>query len=171
MNLYHDIQPKNETGSYNAVIEIPNGSKNKYEIEMTSGILRLEKILQSKQFFIFDYGFIPQTLGGDGDPLDVIVLSSNALLPKLVVKIEPVGVMRMLDEGKVDDKIIAIIKDDYYWSKKIDDDNLKKIKYQEIENWFKIYKKIDGTELEISGFDSKNEAEKIIENAIKKYYR
>jgi inorganic pyrophosphatase len=169
MNAYHDLQPKNRDGSYNAVVEMSNGSKNKYEFNIESGILKLETVLQPKQFFIFDYGFIPQTLGGDGDPLDVIILSSNILLPMLLVNIRPIGIMRMLDENEIDDKIIAVVSGDYYWEEKIKKDVVKQLKYMEIEQWFKIYKGIDGTKLKIIGFDSENEAVVAINNGIQRY--
>ena len=167
MNLWHDIKAKNNN-TFNAIIEIPSGSINKYEIDKETGVFSLEQSLLSTQAFPFDYGFIPQTLGGDGDPLDIIVLNSNPLIPGCLVKVKPIKVMRMIDDDEVDDKIIAISINDYYWKDKNNLNNIN-FKLEEIKNWFKIYKQINGTKLEILGFDNFEKTIVIIEKSIEMY--
>jgi len=131
----------------------------------------LEKVLQPRQYFIFDYGFLPRTLGEDGDPPDVIILSSNKLISNLIVEVVPISLMKMIDEGEGDDKIIAIVKDDFYWSKNVVNKRILENKHKEIEEWFKVYKGINGTLLEINGFRSKKEALEIIGSSREEYNR
>src|SRR4051812_6676627 len=105
MNLWHDVDPGNEK-EMTIVIEINRGSKNKYEVDKETGLISLDRVLHTAQDFPFDYGFVPQTLWGDGDPLDVIVLTTYPLSPGIIVKVRPIAIMHMIDSGESDDKII-----------------------------------------------------------------
>ncbi len=168
-NSWREIKPKSSEGTFKAVIEIPKESQNKYELNLDSGIIELEKKLKPEQTFIFDYGFIPQTLGGDNDPLDIVVLSGDKLSLGAVVNVKLIGVMRMIDEGEIDNKLIGILAGDTYWEEKINNPNVIKQEFKKIESWFEKYKKIEGTDLKIRGFDSADSAIKEIKRAIVKY--
>ncbi len=141
-NPWQKIKSKNDDGSFKAVIEIPKGSQNKYELNLDSGVIELEKKLQPKQIFIFNYGFIPQTLGGDNDPLDIVVLGDDKLSQGAVVNVKLIGVMRMIDEDEIDNKLIGILAGDTYWEENINNLNVIKQEFKKIENWFREYKKI-----------------------------
>src|ERR1700760_2419799 len=113
MHPWHDVELGNEAPKIvNAVIEIPKGSKTKYELDKNSGLIRVDRILFSSVHYPANYGFFPQTLSPDGDPLDVLVLGQEAVVPLAIVRAKPIGVMKMLDQGESDDKIIAVHADD-----------------------------------------------------------
>ena len=117
INIWHDIDPSRVTPeSFTAVIEIPAGSKKKYELDKQTGLLRLDRILYTSTHYPANYGFIPRTYAGDGDPLDVLVLCSETLDPMVEVDCYPIGVIRMIDDDEIDDKIIAIPFEDPNWT-------------------------------------------------------
>src|SRR3954470_1397290 len=105
MNLWHEIAPgdKNEM---NVIVEVPKGSHNKYEIDKKTGLIALDRVAHTAQNFPFDYGFVPQTLWDDGDALDVILLTTYPLVPGILVRARPIALMKMVDSGDVDDKVI-----------------------------------------------------------------
>ena len=108
-NIWHDIKPERiQEEDFMAVIEIPKGSKNKYELDKETGVLMLDRILHTSTHYPANYGFIPRTYGDDRDPLDVLVLCSEPIAPMTLVRCYPIGVIRMLDQGRLDDKIICI---------------------------------------------------------------
>ena len=109
MNIWHDISPERiQPGDFCAVIEIPAGSRNKYELDKETGLIKLDRVLYTATHYPANYGFIPRTYADDGDPLDVLVLCSEPLHPLTLVQVFPIGAMRMIDGGKLDDKIIAM---------------------------------------------------------------
>ena len=109
MNIWHDMNPEAITPTdFTAVIEIPKGSKCKYELDKHTGLLKLDRILYTSTHYPANYGFIPRTYADDGDPLDVLVLCSESIHPLTLMRVYPIGVMRMIDDGKMDDKIIAV---------------------------------------------------------------
>ena len=125
INIWHDIDPSRVTPeSFTAVIEIPAGSKKKYELDKQTGLLRLDRILYTSTHYPANYGFIPRTYAGDGDPLDVLVLCSETLDPMVEVDCYPIGVIRMIDDDEIDDKIIAIPFEDPNWNYYHDIDQL-----------------------------------------------
>ena len=140
MNIWHDIDPKRITpDEFIAVIEIPKGSKQKYELDKKTGLLILDRILYTSTHYPANYGFIPHTLADDGDPLDVLVLCSESLLPLSLVKVYPIGVITMNDNGKNDEKIIAIpFTDPNYNSYKTIAD-LPKHVFDEMQHLFSVY--------------------------------
>src|SRR3989338_7863521 len=107
MNLLHDIDPGTKS-EMNVIIEIPKGSKNKYEIDKATGLIALDRVSHTSQDFPFDYGFVPRTLWDDGDALDVVLLTSYPLLPSILVHVRPVALMTMTDDADADDKVIAV---------------------------------------------------------------
>src|SRR3989344_1491905 len=111
MNLWHNLAP-GTVEKINVIVEINKGSKNKYEIDKETGLIALDRVLYSAQEFPFDYGFIPQTLWDDNDPVDVVILTTHPLLSGTLVRVRPVALMKMIDGGEADDKIIAVPIDD-----------------------------------------------------------
>ena len=110
MNIWHDISAGRITKrKFEALIEIPKGSKAKYELDKETGILRLDRILYTSTVYPANYGFIPKTLADDGDPLDVLVLGADPIYPMTLVTCFPIGVIKMVDDGAMDEKIIAIL--------------------------------------------------------------
>ena len=113
MNLLHDITPgKNIPNEINVIVEINKGSKNKYELDKETGLIMLDRVMYTSQDYPFDYGFVPQTHWHDGDPLDVVLLTTHPLVPGLLLTARPVGVLDMIDDGESDAKILAVpVKD------------------------------------------------------------
>lgn len=158
MNLWHDIEP-GTTDEINTIIEINKGSKNKYEIDKKTGLIALDRVLHTTQDFPFDYGFVPQTLWHDGDPVDVIVLSTHPLAPGILVRVRPVAIMNMIDSGDADDKLIAVPVDDPRWSEVKDLQNINPHTLKEIEHFYSTYKNLQNKIVEVSGFKGKSDAE------------
>lgn len=158
MNLWHDIEA-GTLEEINTIIEINRGSKNKYEIDKKTGLIALDRVLHTTQDFPFDYGFIPQTLWYDNDPVDVIVLSSHPLLPGILVRVRPVAIMNMIDGGHADDKLIAVPVDDPRWNDVKDLQNINPHTLKEIEHFYSTYKNLQNKVVEVSGFKGKKEAE------------
>src|SRR4051812_34041256 len=145
MNLWHDISiGKNVPSEFNAIIEIPKGSYNKYEIDKETGLIALDRVNYSQAPYPFDYGFVPQTLWDDGDPLDVIVLSTFPLLPGILVKVRPVAVMDMTDTGESDYKVIVVPVDDKRWDDIHDLGDLNKHMIKEYTHFWETYKNLKG---------------------------
>lgn len=158
MNLLHDIDPGTKDEMH-VIIEIPKGSKNKYEIDKETGIIALDRVMHSAQDYPFDYGFVPQTLWDDGDALDVVLLTTHPLAPGILVRARPVGIMHMIDGGEADEKIIAVPKDDprFADTKELTDVNPHTLK--EIAHFFATYKQIQKKEVSVGDFEGREAAE------------
>ena len=143
---------------FNAVIEIPRGSTNKYEVDQETGILKLDRVLYSPLFYPFDYGYIPQTHYLDGDPLDVLVLTSHPLFPGCVVEASPIGVLKMSDEKGPDEKILCVATKDprYGYRKTLEELNLHTLK--ELRHFFEVYKTLEEKSVEIEGWHGREVA-------------
>jgi inorganic pyrophosphatase len=163
MNILHDIEP-GKADSINVIIEIPKGSKNKYEIDKKTGLISLDRVMHTSQDFPFDYGFVPQTLWHDGDPLDVVLLTTYPLFPGVLVKARPVAVMGMLDSGETDDKIIAVPVDDPRWENIKDLKDLNTHTLKEIEHFYSTYKKIQKKD-----FGNKKKAQEVFAEGVEMY--
>ncbi|MES3031389.1 MAG: inorganic diphosphatase [Patescibacteria group bacterium] len=168
MNILHDVEP-GTVDSINVIIEIPKGSKNKYEIDKKTGLISLDRVAHTAQDFPFDYGFVPQTHWHDGDPLDVVVLTTYPLYPGILVRVRPVAIMGMLDSGEEDDKIIAVPIDDPRWNDVKDLKDLNAHTLREIEHFYSTYKKLQNKEVLVKDFGSKEKAQKAFEEAVKLY--
>src|SRR5574344_1870513 len=141
MNIWHDINEERVTpDAFIAVIEIAKGSKKKYELDKETGCIRLDRILHTSTQYPTNYGFIPKTLSGDGDALDVLVLASESLDPLVLVNCYPVGVMVMTDNGKQDEKIVAIPFDDPLYNEYKSVETLPRHIADEMINFFRVYK-------------------------------
>ncbi|MBR1867863.1 MAG: inorganic diphosphatase [Clostridia bacterium] len=170
MNIWHDVEAKRITPEeFIAVIEIQKGSKQKYELDKKTGLLILDRILYTSTHYPANYGFIPHTLAGDGDPLDVLVLCSESLLPMSMVKVYPIGVITMDDNGKPDEKIIAIpFTDPNYNSYKSISDLPRHI-FDEMQHFFTVYKQLEGKNTAVNKVMGVKEATEIIEASIENY--
>ena len=172
MNIWHDIDPAaiNPT-DFAAVIEIPKGSKCKYELDKYTGLLKLDRILYTSTHYPANYGFIPRTYADDGDPLDVLVLCSESIYPMTLMHVYPIGVMRMIDDGKMDDKIIAIPFADpsYLGIESIDE--LPSHLFDEIMHFFSVYKQLENKQTAVKTLGGKEEAIRIITEAIEGYQK
>ena len=170
MNIWHDMDPAQITPSdFAAVIEIPKGSKCKYELDKYTGLLKLDRILYTSTHYPANYGFIPRTYADDGDPLDVLVLCSESIYPMTLMHVYPIGVMRMIDDGKMDDKIIAIPFADpsYLGIESIDE--LPSHLFDEIMHFFSVYKQLENKQTAVKTLGGKEEAIRIITEAIEGY--
>ena len=170
MNIWHNINPKRITPKdFVAVIEIGKGSKCKYELDKETGVLMLDRILYTSTHYPASYGFIPRTYADDLDPLDVLVLCSEPLLPMTEVRCYPVGVISMVDNKMADEKIIAIPVNDPTYNVYKDIDEIPKHIFDEMRHFFKVYKELEGKETAVDEVSNRAEAEKIIEYAINNY--
>jgi inorganic pyrophosphatase len=153
----------------NALIEIPQGSRAKYEVDKDTGLLRLDRVIYSSFHYPINYGFIPQTLGQDGDPLDILVLCSQSIQSLCLVDATVIGNMQMIDTGQVDDKIIAVATKDPSVShfRKIED--LPNHFLLELRNFFEQYKVLENKKVAIDNFQDAGTACKIIQSAIDLY--
>ena len=170
MNLWHDVElGEKAPEKFNVIIEIPKGSKNKYEIDKKTGLIKLDRAMKSSQDYPFDYGFAPRTLWDDGDALDVIVLSTYPLMTNILVEVRPVAVMRMVDCGDSDDKIIAVPVSDPRWSEVLELEDLNKHTLKEFKHFFETYKSIDGKVVEITKIEGRESAMEAVKRSITLY--
>lgn len=153
----------------NAVIEIPQGSRAKYEIDKESGLLRLDRMIYSSFYYPCNYGFIPQTLGDDKDPLDILVIASQAVQPLCLIEAKVVGVMQMVDSGDADDKIIAVASQDPSVNHYNNMEELPPHFFSELRHFFEEYKKLENKTVVVEDFGDKATALKIIQDAINFY--
>src|SRR5947207_8658727 len=135
----------------NAVIEIPKESVNKYEYDKQLHVFRLDRTLHSPVHYPGDYGFIPSTLGHDGDPLDVVVLVDAPSFPGCLIEVRPIGVLRMVDQGKGDEKILSVAESDPVYREIHDASQVFQHLLREIEHFFSVYKSLEGKTTEIAG--------------------
>ncbi|NIQ95009.1 MAG: inorganic diphosphatase [Desulfuromonadales bacterium] len=173
MHPWHDIDITAETVAegFPSVIEIPAGSKNKYELDKVTGMLRLDRVLYGAVHYPVNYGFIPRTFCDDGDPLDVLVLGQEPVEPMTLVQARAIGVMRMRDEGKADDKIIAVNLHDPAVSEFGDQRDLPPHLMAEMRKFFEEYKTLEHKEVAIDKFQGPVEAVQIITEALELYRR
>lgn len=170
MNLWHEISSGKETPEIvNVIVEIPKGSKNKYEIDKETGLIKLDRAMKSSQDYPFDYGFVPQSLWEDNDALDVILLTTYPLFPGILVEARPVAVMRMIDGGEGDDKIIAVPKDDPRFDEVLDLQDINKHTIKEIQHFLETYKSIENKSVVISGVEGKAAAQEAVLKGLQMY--
>ena len=166
---------KNKTlneNEFSVLIEIEKGSKNKYEYDLETGFLRLDRILYTSTHYPHNYGFIPLTLADDGDPLDVLVISSESILPLSIVKCKPIGVLEMIDGNKLDYKIMAVCLNDPFYKDFDDISDLPEHMSEEIRHFFKVYKTLEHNKNTDVGFlRGKERAQEIIKDCIEAYKR
>jgi inorganic pyrophosphatase len=152
-----------------AVIEVPKGSKAKYELDKDSGMIKLDRILFSSVHYPANYGFIPKTLCEDNDPLDILVLGQESVMPLCLVRAKPIGVMRMLDQGEADDKIIAVHADDPEYAHYNSILELPPHRMIEVKRFFEDYKALESKTVKVKDFLGAEEAQATIVDAIAMY--
>ena len=164
MNLLHDIDPGTKK-EMKVIIEIPKDSHNKYEIDKETGLIALDRANYSSAAYPFDYGFVPQTLWEDGDALDVILLTTYPLAVGVLVAARPVGLLKMIDSGDDDAKIIAVPANDRRWEDVQDLNDLNKHTLREMQHFYETYKALKGkpSEVVVEGFGDKEQAEAAFE--------
>lgn len=170
MNIWHDL-PENRVSpdNFTAVIEIPKGSKTKYEMDKETGMLRLDRVLYTATHYPANYGFIPRTYADDGDPLDVLLLCQASLAPMTLVQCYPIGVVQMTDDDSADEKIIAVPFEDPSLSCYTDISQLPAHTLQEIRHFFTVYKTLEGKHTAVHEVLGSLKAYKIVEDCIAKY--
>src|SRR4030095_9683814 len=167
---WHGVPPGDQAPRIvNAVIEIPQGSRAKYEIDKESGLLKLDRIIYSSFYYPCNYGFIPQTYGDDKDPLDILVITSQPVQALCLMQAKVVGVMQMIDSGDADDKIIAVALNDPSVNHYNNIEELPKHFFDELRHFFEEYKKLENKMVVVNEFGDKATALKIIEDAVKFY--
>lgn len=155
---------------YDAVIEIPKGSRNKYEIDHDNGRVYLDRVLFTSFVYPTDYGYFENTIGLDGDPVDVLVLLDYPLFPGVGLKVRPVAVFNMTDDGGSDAKVIAVLEKDVRWSHIQDIDDIPEFTKKEIEHFFEHYKDLEpGKWVKTEGWQGRAEAEQIVEDGIARF--
>ena len=170
LHPWHQVSPgENIPEIVNAIIEIPKGSKAKYEIDKDSGLLKLDRVLFSSVMYPANYGFIPQTYCDDKDPLDILVLCSIDVFPMSIIEAKVVGVMHMVDNGEQDDKIIAVAKNDMSVNYINDLNELPPHAMTEIVRFFKDYKKLEGKNVTIEHLLGLRYAHKVIQESLELY--
>ncbi len=170
MNIWHDISPKRiSRNEFDAVIEIPKGSKIKYELDKETGLLRMDRILYTSTHYPANYGFIPRTYAEDGDPLDVLVLCSETLAPLSLVRCRPIGVIVMMDNGCADEKIICVPVSDPTYNLYTDISQLPQHIFDEMSHFFSVYKQLEGKDTVIDEIRGEQNAKDIVEYCITHY--
>ena len=173
MNIWHNISPKRiKKNRFYAVIEISKGGKNKYELDKETGMLKLDRVLFTSTHYPANYGFIPRTYANDNDPLDVLVLCSEEILPMTIVECSPIGVLIMEDGGSRDEKIIAVPVNDPNYNCYNDIDELPSHRMDEIEHFFEVYKTLEkGKTTSIIEVQNREAAEGVIQACIDEYIK
>lgn len=170
MNIWHDISPKRVNSTdFIAVIEITKGSKTKYEMDKDTGMLRLDRILYTSTHYPANYGFIPRTYAEDNDPLDVLLLCSEAIQPMALVRSYPIGVITMMDNGSPDEKIIAIPFEDPTYNSYTDISQLPQHIFSEMTHFFSVYKSLEQKETAVDEVRGRDAAVAIISSSLKRY--
>ena len=169
-NIWHDISPKRiSTEDFICVVEISKNSKKKYELDKETGYIILDRILYTSTHYPANYGFIPRTYGDDNDPLDVLLICSQPLEPLTLVRAYPIGVISMIDNGRNDEKIIAIPFNDPNYNQYTDIDQLPYHVFEEMKHFFSVYKNLENKTTAVNEVGNRAEAIKIIQAAIDNY--
>ena len=169
-NIWHDISPKRITSKdFICVIEISKGSKKKYELDKETGYIILDRILYTSTHYPANYGFIPRTYGDDNDPLDVLLICTEPLEPMSLVRAYPIGVITMVDNGRSDEKIIAIPFNDPAYNHYTDIDQLPTHVFDEMKHFFSVYKNLENKETAVNEVQGRDVSIKIIDKAIDNY--
>ena len=169
-NPWHDVAiGEGQPEIVNGIIEIPKNTRAKYELDKDTGMLKLDRVLYAAMYYPANYGFIPKTFCDDNDPLDILILSQIEIVPMCIVEAKVIGVMRMLDGGEMDDKIIAVAANDMSVNHINDIDELPPHSLKELRNFFEDYKKLEHKEVVVEEFQNKATALKIIEQSIIDY--
>lgn len=172
LHPWHDIPTGREPPTVvNAIIEIPTNERNKFELDKELGIFRLDRVLHSAVHYPGDYGFLPRTLGDDGDPLDVLVLMTIPVFTGCLVECRPIGLFHLIDRGKGDEKVLAVPVSDPFAEDIHELDDIPKHTLKEIEHFFQVYKDLEGVTTRTRGFEGATEARQAITTAMALYQK
>lgn len=167
---WHEVSIGTNPPEYlNGIIEIPKGSRAKYEIDKESGLIKLDRVIYASMYYPLNYGFIPQTLGEDGDPLDIVVLTQVSVVPGCIIPSKVIGVMRMIDRGEADDKIIAVAENDASVNFIRDVSELPEYFRVELKHFFENYKTLENKVVVVDEFLFREKAMTIIHECIDRY--
>lgn len=170
VNAWHDIENKGKPEEgFKCVIEISKGSKTKYELDKETGMLMLDRVLYTSTHYPANYGFIPQTYADDNDPLDVLVLCQQTIIPSTIVEVKPIGVFEMIDDNEADEKIIAVPLGDPAFSHYNDLSELPPHIINEMKHFFEVYKELEHKETKVERHLGKDDAVKIIKQCLENY--
>jgi inorganic pyrophosphatase len=169
---WHDVTPgENIPQEYNVIIEIPFGSSVKYELDKQSGLIKLDRVLYSAVYYPANYGFVPQTLAEDDDPLDVLVLCQETVTPLTIIHARTIGLMTMIDAGKKDHKIIAVATEDPEFNSYREASEMPAHRLTMLRRFFQDYKQLEGKHVEVDEIEPAKAAFPIIEDALHRYSR
>lgn len=170
MHPWHDVSPGPDVPrEFQALIEIPLGSNVKYELDKATGLIKVDRIIHSAVFYPANYGFIPQTLAEDNDPLDVLVLCQEPVLPLALIRARAIGLMTMLDSGVSDDKVIAVAVHDPEFNPYLEAGDLPPHRLLVLRRFFQDYKQLEGKQVQVEDIRPAYAAHSVIEKALKKY--
>jgi inorganic pyrophosphatase len=170
LHAWHDVSPgKDVPRDFQAIIEIPLGSNVKYELDKPTGLLKVDRIIHSAVFYPANYGFIPQTLAEDDDPLDVLVLSQESVAPLTLVQARAIGVMTMVDAGKKDHKIIAVATRDPEFNSYREAEEIPQHRLLMVRRFFQDYKQLEGKAVEVDEIEPAEKAFSIMQDAQRRY--
>ena len=169
-NPWHHVSPGDHVPqAVNGIVEIPKGSKGKYEIDKSSGLLRLDRVLYSSVHYPANYGFIPRTYCDDNDPLDILIISSIDVFPLCLLEAKVIGVMHMIDDNEQDDKIISVASNDMAVNYVNDISELPPHTVVELQRFFEDYKKLEHKQVVVEQFLGREEAYRIVASAVRLY--
>jgi len=172
LHPWHEVSPGTRPPEWvNGIIEISTGMRAKYEVDKESGLLKLDRVLYSSVYYPANYGFIPQSLGADGDPLDIMILSQVAIQPGALVAAHVIGVMRMIDQGLEDEKIIAVAVNDMSVSHIQTIEALPTHFKLELKEFFETYKRLENKVVTVPDFQGKDTAMQLIRTALEHYQK
>ncbi len=170
IHAWHDITPgEHLPAEFNSIIEIPFGSSVKYELDKSSGLIKLDRVLYSAVYYPANYGFIPQTLAEDDDPLDVLVFCQEPVVPLTIIEARTIGLMTMLDAGKKDHKIIAVATHDPEFNSYREAGEMPEHRLLMLRRFFQDYKLLEGKKVEVDEFQPAAAAYPVIEDALHRY--
>ncbi len=167
-NIWHDVS-FGSLESLNAIVEIPKLSRVKYELDKESGLIKFDRVLYSPMHYPTNYGFVPQTLWGDGDPLDVLVIAHEAFIPGCLVPVRPIGILSMTDSGDDDAKILAVPVADPRFKNTQDVLDVEPHFLEEIKHFFEVYKDLQNKEVRVGNWQGKAEAIKVCQKSLDLY--
>ncbi len=167
---WHDVTPgENLPLEFQTIVEIPMGSSVKYELDKETGLLRLDRMLYSAVYYPANYGFIPQTLAEDDDPMDVLVMCKEPLAPLTIVNSRAIGIMTMIDGGKPDHKILAVATDDPEFNYILEAEELPPHRLNQLRRFFQDYKQLEGKSVEVNKIQPVSSSLPVIENSLEAY--
>lgn len=168
MNLWHDI-PSGDKNGLNVIVEIPKLSRVKYELDKDTGLIKFDRVLYSPMHYPANYGFVPMTLWDDGDPLDVLILGHEELIPGCLVEVRPIGVLDMIDGGEGDAKVLGVPAKDPRFKNTKDISDLEPHLLDEIKHFFQVYKDLQKKTVEVGDWKGYEEAGKVVDKSIALY--